>query len=124
MASWNASVSVWRRNGGNSVRTGGFLANCANARICKRPQPLTLDRDQAGEKSNHRFIFNVKLLCELQRNRDDICPGTECLISFPGRGGLPTWCNYDTALRGVGRVGLALFVLPPVDDLVCIASEK
>ena len=68
MASWNASVSVWQRNGGNSVRTGGSLANCANARICKRLR-LTLDGDQAGEKLYLRFIFNVKLLCELQRNQ-------------------------------------------------------
>ena len=49
MASWNASVSVWQRNGGNSLRTGGSLANCANARICKRLW-LTLDGDQAGAK--------------------------------------------------------------------------
>ena len=124
MASWNASVSVWQRNGGNSARTGGSLANCANARICKRLW-LTLDGDQAGEK-NYTFALPSMSNCYVNFNgtRDDICLGTGCLISFPGRGGLPTWCNYDTALRGVGRVGLALFVLPLVDDLVCIASEK
>ena len=79
-----------------------------------------------GRGKNYTFALSSMSSCYVNFNgtRDDICLGTGCLISFPGRGGLPTWCNYDTALRGVGRVGLALFVLPLVDDLVCIASEK
>ena len=95
----------------------GFLILVTNDQKCWKTQsakPIGLTP----------FWGSVSCYVNFNGTRDDICLGTGCLISFPGRGGLPTWCNYDTALRGVGRVGLALFVLPLVDDLVCIASEK
>ena len=84
---------------------------------------LTLDGDQAEE--NYTIALSSMSSCYVNFNgtRDDICPGNECLISFPGRGGLPTWCNYDTALIDGGKGGLEQSALPLVDDLVDTASD-